>query len=142
MYRSGRLGETPAQSRAGPFLIAILQTTRPPTTAESWSKTSVSKQLSTYERSLFGLETPTHTCGIPLANRRRSEHIKQSQRLTAKNRYAVAVKVDADTDSLAVPGVRTVHVNFISRKFELALLRQLGWWDLMLAFFKPVVVWG
>ncbi|RPA93920.1 hypothetical protein L873DRAFT_1941245 [Choiromyces venosus 120613-1] len=28
-------------------------------------------------------------------------------------------------------GVRTVNVHFISKKFEMALVKQLGWWDVI-----------
>lgn len=49
----------------------------------------------------------------------RSEHIKQ-----ARQRATPVVPLE---------GARTVRINFVGRRFEVALLRRLGWWDLVYA---------
>ncbi|KAH0606915.1 uncharacterized protein H6S33_002903 [Morchella sextelata] len=49
--------------------------------------------------------------------RTKSEHIKQ-----ARQRATPVVPLE---------GARTVRINFIGRRFEIALLRRLAWWDLL-----------
>ncbi|KAI5847665.1 protein-tyrosine phosphatase-like protein [Morchella snyderi] len=49
--------------------------------------------------------------------RTNSEHIKQ-----ARQRATPVVPLE---------GARTVRINFVGRQFEIALLRRLGWWDLV-----------
>ncbi|RPB15514.1 tyrosine/serine protein phosphatase-like protein [Morchella conica CCBAS932] len=49
--------------------------------------------------------------------RTNSEHIKQ-----ARQRATPVVPLE---------GARTVRINFIGRRFEVALLKRLGWWDLV-----------
>jgi hypothetical protein len=65
--------------------------------------------------------------------RTKSEHIKQTQTLKAKNRYLAAANVNLQTDA-AVPdqGPWTVRkINFAGRNFEMNMLRQLKWWQIM-----------
>ncbi|KAJ7353435.1 protein-tyrosine phosphatase-like protein [Mycena albidolilacea] len=65
--------------------------------------------------------------------RTKSEHIKQTQTLKAKNRYLAAANVNLQTDA-AVPdqGPWTVHkINFAGRNFEMNMLKQLKWWQII-----------
>ncbi|THU89520.1 hypothetical protein K435DRAFT_760999 [Dendrothele bispora CBS 962.96] len=64
--------------------------------------------------------------------RTKSEHIKQAQIHEGKNRYRAAADLKMDTDVLAEQGSwNTVYINFVSRKFELNMLKQLKWWQII-----------
>jgi len=64
--------------------------------------------------------------------RTKSEHIKQAQTRQGKSRYQAAVDVKLHTDALADKGSwDTVYINFVGRKFELNMLKQLKWWQIM-----------
>ncbi|KAF7373459.1 Tyrosine serine protein [Mycena sanguinolenta] len=56
--------------------------------------------------------------------RTKSEHIKQKETLVAKNRYLAAPNVEE------VPW-DIVYINFAGRNFEMNMLKQLKWWQLI-----------
>ncbi|KAJ6463343.1 protein-tyrosine phosphatase-like protein [Mycena sanguinolenta] len=53
--------------------------------------------------------------------RTKSEHIKQTEALAAKNRSANADKASWDV----------IYINFAGRNFEMNMLKQLKWWQLI-----------
>ncbi|KAK7446385.1 hypothetical protein VKT23_014590 [Stygiomarasmius scandens] len=64
--------------------------------------------------------------------RTKSEHIKQAQTRQGKSHHQAVVDVKLHTDALVDKGSwDTVYINFVGRKFELNMLKQLKWWQII-----------
>ncbi|KAJ6601383.1 protein-tyrosine phosphatase-like protein [Mycena vulgaris] len=65
--------------------------------------------------------------------RTKSEHIKQAQtRQERKNRYRAAAGVSLGTDNVLDDGPwDTILIYFVGRKFEMNVLKQLKWWQII-----------
>ncbi|KAJ7654735.1 protein-tyrosine phosphatase-like protein [Mycena rosella] len=65
--------------------------------------------------------------------RTKSEHIKQAQtHEERKNRYRAAADVHLGTHTVVDEGPwDTILINFVGRKFEMNVLKQLKWWQII-----------
>jgi len=64
--------------------------------------------------------------------RTKSEHIKQAQTYKGKNRYRAAADVKLKTDTIPDKGPwDVIYINFAGRNFEMNVLKQLKWWQII-----------
>ncbi|KAL7274698.1 hypothetical protein RUND412_002398 [Rhizina undulata] len=73
--------------------------------------------------------------------RTKSEHLRQAQRrqqiisrLGVLGQSLAAAEGSTGMDGLGIPGVETIRINFVNRRFEMALLWQLSWWGIIKFF--------
>ncbi|KAF5373770.1 hypothetical protein D9758_000589 [Tetrapyrgos nigripes] len=64
--------------------------------------------------------------------RTKSEHIRQAQARQGKNRYKATVDENLDIDTVKHQETwDTVYISFVGRSFELNMLKQLRWWQII-----------
>lgn len=68
--------------------------------------------------------------------RTKSEHVRRAQVKAGKNRYAAAAAVETGVDEKnpLLGGEHkwhTIRVNFVGRQFEMNLVGQLKWWQIV-----------